>query len=158
MWLEAAFTLVTQAGCPLSTNVNTPFYSSTHSRIRTRYWSPSTRVLVFGHKSGHCVPVWTPFLLVLRQSTSLNALRLKMAPDRAKWSNYVPGTQLYIGYSRWTQDHFLPVLGHWFTGLKCGQPLRYHWLCGLRPLPSYICICLSSSLFKRNGKKRLIAS
>ena len=41
-----------------------------------------------------------PFLLVLRQSTSLKALRLKMASDRAKWSNYVPGTQLHIGYSR----------------------------------------------------------
>ena len=26
---------------------------------------------------------------------------------------------------------------------KVGQPLRYHWLCGsLRPLPSYMCVCL----------------
>ena len=40
--------------------------------------------VVFGHRSGHCVPVCTPFLLVLRQSTCLN-----MASDRAKWSNYV---------------------------------------------------------------------
>ena len=30
-------------------------------------------------------PVCARFLLVLRKSTSLNALRLKMASDRAKW-------------------------------------------------------------------------
>ena len=149
-WRKAAFTLVTQARCPLSTNVDTPFF-----QIRARCWSPSTRVLVFGHKSGHCVPVCTPFLLVLRQYTSLNSLRLKMASDRAKWSNYVPGTQLHIGYSWWTQHHFLPVLGHWFTGLKCGQPLWYHWLCGsLRSCPSYISICLSPLSSQKKGEKK----
>ena len=71
----------------LGTYVNTPFYSSTHTRIRARCRYP----LVLGLKSGHWVSVCTTVLLVLGQSTSLYSLssNFKMASDTVKWSNYV---------------------------------------------------------------------
>lgn len=87
--------------------------------------------LVLGHERGHWVPVWTLILLVLGQSTVLYWLLsscFKVAPDRAKWSNYVnvDYTVTLLRYSRsvWTQHHFVTVPRNWLLGTKCGQPQK----------------------------------
>ena len=57
--------------------------------------------LVLERKSGHLVPAFTPFLLVMGQPIGLYSplsLCFKMASDRTKWSNYVHIEN--IGYSR----------------------------------------------------------
>ena len=66
------------------------------------------------------------FLVSCGQSTALFSVLsscLKMAADRAKWSNYVhshiSGTQSV------NTTPFCVVPRHWFQSTKCGQPLRF---------------------------------
>lgn len=53
---------------------------------------------------------------------SLLSSCFKVAPDRAKWSNYVyvDYTVTLLGYSRsvWTQHHFVTVPRNWLLGTK----------------------------------------
>ena len=64
----------------------------------------------------------TPFWLLLGQSTVLYSL-LKIASDRAKWSNYMY-TVIYRVLKVWTQHryNFVLVPRHCFPGNKCAQP------------------------------------
>ena len=74
----------------------------------------------------HRVPVCTAYLLVLGQPTALYLLRStcsKVAPGRAKWSNYEHSHTDCI-LKVWTQCHLLPIPRNWFPGTKYEQPLN----------------------------------
>ena len=82
------------------------------------------QVIFLGHKNGHRVRVYTPFLLVLGKSTALYSLLsscFKMASDRVKWSNYYTVTNWvnsrcehnlivcrYPGTGSWTPSVYSP--------------------------------------------------
>lgn len=92
-----------------STNVNTPFsqVSSLEFGHDADTWVQG-RGLALAHSSGQRVPVCTPVLLVLGQSTTLSSLLsscFKIAFDRVKWSNYIWTHSTYRVVKMWTQHH-----------------------------------------------------
>ena len=141
----------------LGTSVNTPF-----SRVHTLEFElgACARIqgfdLVLSHERGHWVPVWTPILLVLGQSTVLYWLLsscFRVALDRAKWSNYVDYTVTLLGYSRsvWTQHRLMTVPRNWLLGTKCGQPQKSRWL---QRAPRLLKPIKTSNLFNKKSSPK----
>ena len=113
----------------------------------------SVTVPVPGYNSGHWVSVCRPFLLVPGKSStlySLLSLCFKMASDKAKWSNY---ENCHMGYSRWTQHHFVPVTRHLFPSTKCGQGLSLGFVILEKPLKVHSLWLYNKSRFSLQKKQ-----